>query len=123
MAVRFCDECGHNVKMPHRCPKKAKKPKDDPLPKQKLYAFWDYDLCPYMIGGEVKKFMENGNVIPKNYQGMQFKPIAILPDQAGKNALEFLNKIRHDYAVAEKKLKLKYKNAARKLIGLSKKEE
>ncbi len=118
MAVQFCEECGHNVKIPHRCPNEHKKPKDDPLPKQKLYAFWSYDLCPYMLGGEVERFADDGMIVAKGYQGMKFKPLAILPDKAGKEALKFLKKIRADYDKAEKDLKKKYKDAARKLVGL-----
>ena len=43
---------------------------------QTLYAFWDYDQCPYMLGGIVEKFVEGGKVRIKGYQGFCFKPIS-----------------------------------------------
>ena len=120
MAVRYCKECGKNVKMPHshKCPNSHKAPQDDPRPKQKLYAFWSYDLCPYYLGGQITEFLDNGRVKAKGYQNMTFKPLAILPDKAGENALNMLKDIREQWRIAEKNLKDKYKNAVEELIGL-----
>ncbi len=86
--------------------------------KQTLYAFWSYDLCPYVLGGIVEKFLADGYIRAKGYTGMKFKPLAILPDEEGKEALLRLKALRQDYDVEEKKLKKKYKNAVRKMIGL-----
>lgn len=85
---------------------------------QTLYAFWDYDLCPYMIGGIVKEFLPSGSVTVKGYDGMAFKPIAIIPDEAGKKALARLNKIRYEYSEKEKALKNEYRSRARINIAL-----
>ena len=85
---------------------------------QKLYAFWEYDLCPYMLGGVVKEFTLSGKVRVKGYDGMAFKPIAILPEKSGRDALETLKELRYVYADAEIALKKIYSKKARKLVGL-----
>lgn len=89
-------------------------------PNQILYAFWDYDSCPYMLGGIIQGFLPSGNVKVKGYDGMAFKPIAILPDEAGKKALTKLKQLRYKYAEEEKKLKLEYQKLARINIELEK---
>ena len=110
MAVFYCEKCGHNVKAPHtKCPN---------ADRQVLWAFWSYDLCPYVIGGMVEKFLEDGYVRARNYAGMKFKPIAIIPDEAGRKALNALSELRAEYSEAEKALKKTYANKVRKLIGL-----
>ena len=90
--------------------------------KQTLYAFWSYDLCPYVLGGVVEKFLEHGYIRAKGYTGMKFKPLAILPDKEGKEALLRLKALREDYDIEEKKLKKKYKNTVRKMLGLEEDE-
>ena len=113
MAVKFCEHCGVNVKLPHLvCKRKTE------MKKQTLYAFWDYDLCPYMLGGELIEFTDTGNIRAKGYDGMSFKPIAILPGQTGKDALKLLKELRHNYSKQEKELKTRFKEAARGLVGL-----
>jgi hypothetical protein len=89
-----------------------------PKPNQILYAFWDYDLCPYMIGGIVTEFLPSGKVRVKGYDGMAFKPIAILPDEDGKRALTRLKQIRFEFSEAEKALKNDYRTRARINIAL-----
>jgi hypothetical protein len=90
------------------------------MKKQKLYAFWKYDLCPYMLGGVVESFQSNGSVTVKGYPGMAFKPIAILPDIAGDTALAKLQILRSKYDEASKDLKRQYSDKARALVGLPK---
>ena len=85
---------------------------------QILYAFWDYDLCPYMLGGIITIFTEKGNVRVKGYDGMAFKPIAILPGESGKKALTRLKQLRYEYAEKEKALKEDYRTRARINIAL-----
>jgi hypothetical protein len=87
------------------------------IEKQTLYAFWDYDLCPYIIGGEVKVMRPNGRVVVQGYLGMLFKPIAILPDEAGLTALNQIRSLRGEYSEAESALKKAYKKEALKVIG------
>ena len=94
-------------------------PKPQIKNKQTLYAFWDYDVCPYMIGGIVEEFTGEGRVRVKGYDGMAFKPIAILPDEAGKKALNRLKEMRFEWAEAERALKTTYKSRARINVGLA----
>lgn len=88
-------------------------------PNQILYAFWDYDLCPYMLGGIIQGFLSSGNVKVKGYDGMSFKPITILPDEAGRKALARLKEIRAEYDLNEKALKKTYKTKALMNVGLA----
>lgn len=88
-------------------------------PNQILYAFWEYDLCPYMLGGIIQGFLSSGRVKAKGYDGMTFKPIAILPDEAGKKALARLKEIRAEYDLNEKALKKTYKLKALQNVGLA----
>ena len=89
---------------------------------QTLYAFWDYDLCPYMLGGVIQGFLSSGNVKVKGYDGMSFKPIAILPDDTGRKALARLRNLQDQYRIEEKEIKSKYKELARVNVGLGGKE-
>lgn len=57
----------------------------------KQYAFWKYDLFPYVKWGEVEKLNEDSTVETKNYgAGHKFKPILILEEE---EALIYINKI------------------------------
>lgn len=87
------------------------------MKKQKLIAFWKYDLCPYMLAGEIESFDIDGKVIIKNMQKMKFTPIAIIPDEAGLKAKKELEKLKHQYNVDDSKLKRKYEQKALDLIG------
>ena len=49
---------------------------------------------------------------------MAFKPIAIIPDQKGADALKLVKELRSKYDQEEKELKAKYKNMTRGIIGL-----
>jgi hypothetical protein len=111
MAVKFCSVCGHTVPLPHTCKKREREP-------QILYAFWKYDICPYMLGGVVERFRENGYVVPRGYSGMSFKPIAIIPDHNGADTLRLLEELKSEYSTKEKELKQKYAKAALNLVGL-----
>lgn len=56
---------------------------DVPLPQ--LYAFWRYDRFPYVLGGEIVRWREDGAVETKGFgPGQWFHPIKILPVEAGK---------------------------------------
>lgn len=63
-----------------------------------MVAFWKYDLYPFCLGGTVTKVQDNGTVITKEYPGMAFKPIAIMPNKTGKKIIKELRKLRSCYA-------------------------
>jgi hypothetical protein len=85
---------------------------------QTLYAFWDYDQCPYMLGGEVVKFIEGGKVHAKGYGTMCFKPIAILADDDGLKAINTLRDLRVRYDKQLRELKKAFSIAAKANVGL-----
>ncbi len=63
---------------------------------KKLYAFWSYDLFPYVLGGEIKDMREDGLVLIEAYHSW-FKPILILPFEKGQKIREELKKIERSY--------------------------
>jgi len=50
----------------------------------KRYAFWKYDLFPFMLGTEVLRTRENGDIEPKGYNGFWFKPALVLSLKEGR---------------------------------------
>lgn len=89
-----------------------------PLQTQTLYAFWKYDLCPYVLGGKIIKFCEDGYISAEGYNGMRFKPLAILPDQHGRNALRQITELQTEYRMAEKALKHTFAKKAQKALDI-----
>ncbi len=83
---------------------------------QKLMAFWKYDLFPYMLCGEIERFNDNGTIVPKGYNRMSFKPIAIIPGMAGEGAAEKLGRVREEYDINQKALKNTYAKKAKQII-------
>lgn len=66
-------------------------PKKSDEPVQTLYAFWDYDTYPYFLCGTVTKMRDDGLVSVKEFGGAMFKPVLILPVNAGKRLKEKLD--------------------------------
>jgi hypothetical protein len=49
------------------------------------YAFWRYDVYPFILGGTITNMDKNGFIETEEYGvGRYFKPMAILPGNAGK---------------------------------------
>lgn len=98
---------------------RSKKFKEKPGYKdQVLYAFWDYDICPYILGGIITEFTDSGNIRAKGYDGMIFKPIAILPGEAGSRALSKIKILSAKLRTAEDTNRTLFADAARKAINL-----
>lgn len=84
----------------------------------KLYAFWKYDLFPYLLGGEVEDMRDDGRVQVKGYgPGFWFKPTRLVPVKMGKALKQKLDKITADYEAAAKKLKDDAKAEVAKLMS------
>ncbi len=66
------------------------------MQKQKLFAFWRYDLFPYILGGEVEKIREDGKVFIKSYEHW-FKPILIVPKSTGELLLENFQRLKNEF--------------------------
>lgn len=84
-----------------------------------LYAFWRYDLYPYILGAPVEKIEDNGTVIPPSYGGFRYKPFFVTSFKNGvalKAQLENLtllqkeaiNAVNADFGARLDDLKKKY---------------
>lgn len=69
---------------------------------QKLFAFWEYDMHPYFLGGEVVGFTSKGNVRVVGYEGYVFTPVKILPYDEGKRIYDL---IQENDEVMQKRIK------------------
>ena len=78
----------------------------------KLYAFWKYDQFPYVLGGEVRTFLEDGSVTIQGYGGMAFTPVKVVPLKSGLALREELNAVKEAYRVDQQKI---LEDALRKL--------
>ena len=87
--------------------------------KHKLYAFWEHDIPPYVLGGEVTEIKSNGRVCVKGFTGYSFLPLQILPleegrakqkeiDLALKNYKNTIKKAEEELRSHTKQLSLKY---------------
>ena len=75
------------------------------LKSAKLYAFWRYDKYPYVVGGTITVMRENGWVECKEYgPGHCFKPLIVLPVEAGRALRKQLDSLDEGYREAQKKL-------------------
>jgi hypothetical protein len=85
-----------------------------------LYAFWRYDRFPYLLGSEVDKVLDSGAVKVKGYGGACFKPVKILPLDAGKEMHEELERLERAYNRESNELLNKYKKHVIELTHLEK---
>lgn len=74
----------------------------------RLFAFWRYDLFPYMLGAEVEEVLDNGWVSAKGYDGMRFNPIRVMDLASGRKLWGDVCKITKEYEQAQKKLRAEY---------------
>jgi len=90
--------------------------------KTKNMAFWEYDLFPYLIWGEIStKVGErvSGGVVSyyiESYQGY-VRPLFVLPLKEGKKLATQIDKIKHDKRKADNDTFLKCLDALRLEIG------
>lgn len=77
--------------------------------KTKLYAFWKYDLFPYVLGGEVANILPDGLIETVGFgKGYYFKPILYVPYTQGKEIAASLEQIRNQRDEEINKLNKKY---------------
>lgn len=77
-----------------------------------LYAFWKYEQFPYVLGGRVRTFLENGDVSVRGHDGMAVTPVKIVPANAGLALHAMLNELNEEYRQAQQKI---LEDALRKL--------
>lgn len=66
----------------------------------RLYAFWKYDVPPFLLGGEVEEVLEDGYVVIKGRTSYKFKPVIIIPLEKGIKLHKRLNKAEAKYRKA-----------------------
>lgn len=69
----------------------------------KLFAFWEYDHYPYLLGDKISRIGPEGRVYADAYQGW-FKPVAILQVEEGQALWEKLEALRDSYRKESKEL-------------------
>ena len=82
--------------------------------KLELFAFWSYDLYPFVLGGQFTRMDGMGRVYVPNYQSW-FAPMKILPLDTGKELFEKLMTLRDEHGAETDLLDRKF-NA--KAVGL-----
>jgi hypothetical protein len=69
---------------------------DDNTTEISLYAFWKYDLFPFVVGGKVTKMTGDGKCFAPSYQGW-VNPIKLLPVEAGEELMEDIKQRKLEY--------------------------
>lgn len=72
-----------------------------------LFAFWEYDLYPYMLGAKATKMNSEGKVYLPSYQGW-VKPFKLLPVKPGKVLYKKVEALRASHRLAEQNIKDEY---------------
>ena len=83
---------------------------------KKLYAFWKYDLFPFMLGDSVDEVVEKGHVKVDNYSGSTFKPFAFLNYNNGRDLNFLLKQLEYDYKVAQQNLLMDFVGQRNELL-------
>ena len=82
-----------------------------------LFAFWKYDKFPYVLGGTVTKMRNDGYVETVEFGvGYAFKPVKILPLEAGKQLLMQLNQLECDRETAVATVNKKFNDKLKSII-------
>jgi len=66
-----------------------------------LYAFWEYDQFPYVLGSPVREFLDNGMVKVTGFGGSTFRPILVVPLDEGERIQAKLQSLRDEYRAAQ----------------------
>ena len=86
--------------------------------KIRIYAFWKYDLFPYISGGEVTEIGEN-LVETKEYgKGRWFTYVKIFPFKEGKKIQQKLDLLEEKYYQEKKELLKKFLKERNSIIKL-----
>lgn len=90
--------------------------KDDTM-NQQLFAFWKYDVFPYILGAAVLEMKSDGRVVVEGYGGAAFQPVKLLPLDAGRKLWEQLKELRIEHDVAEQRLRAESLRKAREIAS------
>jgi hypothetical protein len=81
-----------------------------------LFAFWKYDTFPYCLGSEVVEMRPNGAVLTKDFPGMSFMPIKIVPLATGRKLKEALKTLEGERRAAINEVKDEYFAKLKELV-------
>lgn len=85
--------------------------------KFELFAFWKYDLFPYLIGGQITKLLSNGRVRTKEFGGYSFTPVKMLSVEEGAKLRSKLNDLKLARDKAIKEIELEYQQELNNLLS------
>ncbi len=80
----------------------------------KMYAFWRYDLFPFIVGGEVITMLKDGKV--KTVCGI-VNPLKVLPLAGGLELAEYIKKAETRFDATQKTLKQEAKDDLNKMLA------
>ena len=83
------------------------------------YAFWRYDLPPYIIGAKVKIANVDGTVIPVGFQGRRVRPAKILLGKHGEDAMLEVRRLSGEYNTELRDLHLKYRRLGEEALCIN----
>lgn len=81
------------------------------IPKNKAYAFWKYDLFPFMHGGQVRRITrENGQdyVLTEQYGNSEFAARWFTTEEKGRKLLAHLELLKKLRNTEEAEMKARY---------------
>lgn len=76
---------------------KSKEPKVEEV--NGLFAFWRYDQYPYVLGAEITRMNDRGDVYAPAYEAW-FHPVKLMPVKAGKALDDRLLQMRNEHRAA-----------------------
>lgn len=80
----------------------------------KLFAFWNYDQYPYVLGAEVEE-LKGDSVRPKGYGGYTFKHIHITDYESGVVIKDQLDYLKVKFEKERLELSKSYREQAKKI--------
>ena len=81
-----------------------------------MYAFWNYNLFPYLLGDEVEE-IKGRTVKPKNYGGMWFTAAFFLPEDQGKDLNKNLERLRGEKQLKKNELDFEFREKLDKVLA------
>jgi hypothetical protein len=85
---------------------------------QQLYAFWNYDQFPYVLHGRVVHMSGDGYVKIEGYSTMRFRPVLLMPVEAGEKLGEQINAVRAEHKEALAEFNVSWKDRVRELLDV-----
>lgn len=82
------------------------------------FAFWRYDLPPYVLGGVVVKKFDNGTCSIEGYSGYAYRPFLILPEAEGRRKYEQIQQATDAYQQAIRDAKTLLNSTVESILGM-----